>query len=405
MRINNNLIGLNSHRQLSKNKKSASKIMEKLSSGLRINRASDDAAGLAISEKMRGQIRGLNQATRNVQDGISLIQTAEGALNETHEMLQRMRELAVQSATDTNTYEDREKIQVEIDQLTKEVDMIGSTTQFNTLQLLDGGYKDKLFQIGANENQNIGLTIGDMGAHALKITTDIIEENEESGEINGTPASVQTAGPLVDRITSIDIKKNSNYSGQHRIEIYWDYVTNKAMARLLDGAAGMDLVDGTNEVLVGDGKDIKIGDITFTIKSDNIPDGITTGFVVPIITTAYIPDENNPDSNIPQNNTIKGLDVKSQKNANTAIGIFDDAIEKVSSERSKLGAIQNRLEHTMNNLGVSAENLQASESRIRDIDVAKEIMELTKVNILQQASQAMLAQANIKPEAILQLLL
>src|SRR5690554_4364463 len=167
MRINNNIMALNAHRQLGTNQANASKSMEKLSSGFRINRAGDDAAGLAISEKMRGQIKGLNQSVRNAQDGISLIQTAEGALNETHSILNRMRELAVQSANDTNTNSDRIEIQKEMDQLSTEITRIGDDTQFNTKELLDGSLSNIKFHIGANESQNLQLTVNDMRSDAL----------------------------------------------------------------------------------------------------------------------------------------------------------------------------------------------------------------------------------------------
>ena len=169
MRINNNIMALNAHRQLGINQANSSKSMEKLSSGFRINRAGDDAAGLAISEKMRGQIRGLKQAQRNAQDGISLIQTAEGALNETHAILQRMRELATQAATDTNTVADREEIQKEIDQLAEEITRIANNTEFNTQRLLNGGITSTKFHIGANTGQDITIGIQAMDAHSLGV--------------------------------------------------------------------------------------------------------------------------------------------------------------------------------------------------------------------------------------------
>ena len=180
MRINNNVMALNAHRQLGINQAGASKSMEKLSSGFRINRAGDDAAGLAISEKMRGQIRGLKQASRNAQDGISLIQTAEGALNETHAILQRMRELAVQSSTDTNTDADRLEIQKEIDQLATEITRISTDTEFNTMKLLDESYEGKKFHIGANEKQNVTIDIADMGAKNLSVEG-FFDETELTG--------------------------------------------------------------------------------------------------------------------------------------------------------------------------------------------------------------------------------
>jgi flagellin len=270
MRINHNIAALNTYRQLTAGTNAASKNMEKLSSGLRINRAGDDAAGLAISEKMRGQIRGLEMASKNSQDAISLIQTAEGALNETHAILQRMRELAVQGANDTNTTADRNNIQDELNQLLSEIDRISTTTQFNTKNLLDGSFTGT-FQVGANDNQIITLSINSMST----------------------------------------------------------------------GSGALD---------------------------------------------------------------VAGISVGSNSLASQAIAKIDAAIAEVSQERSKLGAYQNRLEHTINNLETSAENLTAAESRIRDVDMAKEMMAFTKNNILTQAAQAMLAQANQQPQGVLQLL-
>ena len=279
MIINHNIAALNTHRQLGSATNAQAKSMEKLSSGQRINRAGDDAAGLAISEKMRGQIRGLDQASRNAQDGISLIQTAEGALNETHDILQRMRELAVQSSTDTNTDTDRGELQKEFNQLAKEITRISKTTEFNTQKLLDGSDADgKVFHIGANAEQNLTLTIGAMDATTLLVGT---------------------------------------------------------------GATEVDTV---------------------------------------------------------------GVDISTQTGADAAITLVNTAIETVSAERAKLGATQNRLEHTINNLATSSENLTAAESRVRDVDMAKEMMEQTKNSILAQASQAMLAQANQTPQNVLQLL-
>ncbi|MCM3238365.1 flagellin Hag [Heyndrickxia oleronia] len=270
MRINHNIAALNTYRQLSTANDAQSKSMEKLSSGLRINRAGDDAAGLAISEKMRGQIRGLDMAAKNSQDGISLIQTAEGALNETHAILQRMRELAVQGGNDTNVTADRDAIQDELNQLMSEIDRIADTTEFNTQNLLGGGFSGT-FQIGANSGQVINVAISGMGAASLGLTA-----------------------------TSVSV--------------------------------------GTNSA------------------------------------------------------------------ASSAISALDKAIESVSKQRSKLGAYQNRLEHTINNLGTASENLTAAESRVRDVDMAKEMMAQTKNSILSQAAQAMLAQANQQPQGVLQLL-
>lgn len=280
MRINQNIAALNAWRNLNINQHALSKSLERLSSGLRINRAADDAAGLAISEKMRGQVRGLQMAQRNAQDAISLIQTAEGALNETHAILQRMRELAVQAASDTNTDTDREALQKEINQLAQELSRIAETTEFNTKKLLDGTFHGT-FHIGANQGQSISVSIEAMDAAVLGVGYEVTEDDET---------------------------------------------------------------------------------------------------------------------------VVIGIDVSSQTAADEAITIINNAIEKVSEQRSALGAVQNRLEHTIQNLGVAAENLQAAESRIRDADMAREMSEFTRAQILQQASTAMLAQANLVPQTILQLL-
>ncbi|UGB30408.1 flagellin Hag [Metabacillus sp. B2-18] len=312
MIIQHNISALNTHNQLSKSNQSQLKSMEKLSSGLRINRAGDDAAGLAISEKMRGQIRGLDQASRNAQDGISLIQTAEGALNEVHSILQRMREITVQAANDTNTTEDKNQIQNEIHQLTREISKIGNTTEFNNQKLLigDGSIASSstfTFQIGANEGQNIELQIRDMRSQALGLTS-----------VSG-----------------------STWEG-------------------------------------------------YPVSS-------------PIGTVYYnsVPIELGSDSTTENELTLQ---VNDQDSANSSMVIIDHAIKIVSEERSKLGAYQNRLEHSINNLMTTSENLTASESRIRDSDMAKEIMNQTKQSILSQAGQAMLSQANQIPQGVLQLL-
>lgn len=273
MIIQHNMTAANTSRQLGITTGNLQKSSEKLSSGYRINRAGDDAAGLSISEKMRGQIRGLEQASTNAQDGISLIQTAEGALNEVHAIIQRQRELVVQAANDTNVSTDRAAIQQELNQLNSEIDRIASQTEFNTMKLLDGTFEsDALnFQVGANSNQNISVTIASMSTEGLEIDA-------------------------------------------------WDIQT----ASYDDITAKIDTMDG--------------------------------------------------------------------------------ALNKVSEQRSALGAVQNRLEHTIANADNTAENLQAAESRIRDVDMADEMVGYSKDSILQQAAQSMLAQANQSTQGVLSLL-
>jgi len=269
MVVQHNLSAMNTNRQMGVVSSSLQKSTEKLSSGYKINRAGDDAAGLSISEKMRSQIRGLNKASSNAQDGISLIQVAEGALNETHSILQRMNELATQAANDTNTSVDRTAIRNEMDQLTSEINRIQSTTQFNTMNLLDGSFSSKNLQVGALSGQTIKISVTKMSA-----------------------------------------------------------------------------------------------------------------------------------SNI----GVSGLSVSSNVKAGEAMSKIQLAIQSVSSQRSKLGAIQNRLEHTINNLNTTSENTSAAESRIRDTDMASEMVEYSKNNILQQAGQSMLAQANQANQGVLSLL-
>jgi flagellin len=271
MIVQHNMAAANTNRQLGVTTGNLSRSTEKLSSGYKINRAGDNAAGLTISEKMRGQIKGLDQASTNAQDGISLIQTAEGALNETQSILQRMRELAVQASNDTNVTADRSAIAKELSALEAEVTRIGSQTEFNTMKLLNGGFSGKNLQVGANEGQNISFSILDMRAGALAVS--------------GINSSVGTYGSATAAITTIQ-----------------------------------------------------------------------------------------------------------------------SALDRVSTQRSALGALQNRLEHTIANADNTSENLQAAESRIRDVDMAQEMVKYSKDNILQQAAQSMLAQANQSTQGVLSLL-
>ncbi len=497
MIINHNLMAMNAHRQLGIGNAMGSKSMEKLSSGYRINRAGDDAAGLAISEKMRGQIRGLNQASRNAQDGISLIQTAEGALNETHAILQRMRELAVQSATDTNTADDRAKIQAEVDQLAKEITRISNTTEFNTQNLMAGGLNDT-FHIGANEGQNVELSIGAMDAESLGIadsvktaksflpeTTGITSVVNPSRGLDAGDYKIQTtrtdaaAGTVSEDIqqgstsktlvvsnddkftgvkdteyivqvaaVSADSANNSVTSIRYSTDdgLNWTTVALSSDAATIDGMTFTIATedDGTNKHVVGDqysfsqtaakveikltdDSDVAIGQARTVNMNDSsatigsLVDGKTvdvnfnfadlvdsTGatnaatFTINETTSSaatVVDGEVTVDAS-----TAAGINVSSQSSASEAITTINNALQKVSEERSKMGAIQNRLEHTIKNLDTSSENLQASESRIRDVDMAKEMMEFTKNNILQQAAQAMLAQANQQPQGVLQLL-
>ncbi|MHA6532722.1 flagellin N-terminal helical domain-containing protein [Paenibacillus sp. BAC0078] len=571
MIINHNIAALNTHRQLSINTANTNKNIEKLSSGLRINRAGDDAAGLAISEKMRGQIRGLDQASRNAQDGISLIQTAEGALNETHSILQRQREIANQSANGTNTDSDRQALQDEMNQLTSEINRIGNTTEFNTQKLLKGDGKSTLpgtngafadglltggttvhtqasqttqvttpavagdsltFTIngqelkinftasGANGTGNDGkaynttsnsASIALSGATALTSADDItaalnsmIAANDTLkgsfsasdggtdtvtltatavaaggkfdgalGNINGASgtgtlvvANANTVG------TTVNTAAKANYAftvanaadaaklvgtgmtiNDQQIEFYdatkgaytgsavgvniseainaganWaDKVVSAIVSTAGDKLSGVKLTGATNTLTVtateavgaaGNGIKVSNGGVqkdfetSFQIgansgQSMSLSIGDMRAAALGITGKAGAAGFTSANTVTNGTNDVKGeaaLNIATKDGAAAALDVLDKATASVSSARSKLGAVQNRLEHTINNLGTASENLTAAESRIRDVDMAKEMMQQTKNNILAQAAQAMLATANQQPQGVLQLL-
>jgi len=365
MRINHNLSALNAWKNMTVNDGGQTKSLEKLSSGLRIGRAADDAAGLSISEKMRGQISGLNQASRNAQDGISLLQTAEGALQETHTILQRMRELAVQSASDTVTDKDRVEIQKEIDALAVEITRISSDTEFNTQKLLNGGFSNKIIHIGANASQSLTVTISSAASTTLEVGGAIEDQ---------TLANQKVAGNMT--LTAAGTRNEAD-TVRWRVMVNNDNTQKSLQEYNVATGAWVNL-----ETVAAAGVFAAREGVTIT----------ATGNAANAITETYIMG------------SAAGIHVESQWGANAAITVINDAINTVSGERSKLGAIQNRLEHTIANLATSAENLTAAESRIRDVDIAVEMMNFTKYQILSQASTAMLAQANAKPQAVLQLL-
>lgn len=333
MRINHNIAALNTHRQLTAGSNAASKNMEKLSSGLKINRAGDDAAGLAISEKMRGQIRGLDMASKNAQDGISLIQTAEGALNETHSILQRMRELAVQSANDTNNDIDRGEIQKEINQLVSEVDRISTDTEFNTKKLLTGGLGGKVDTSATNTKTLLGVTgVADASTTGAKAGTYTITVTGADGTTGTGYLTMSNGAGKTQTIANNDGKQTLNFSDFGiSIETNAAYTKDDAAGALTVTSGSVRFQIGANE---GQGLDLSISDMSATALG------------------------------------VNSIDVSSQTDADTSVTTIQSAIDTVSAERSKLGAYQNRLEHTINNLGTSSENLTAAESRIRDVDYA-----------------------------------
>ncbi|TDF93595.1 flagellin [Paenibacillus piri] len=533
MRINHNIAALNTHRQLTGNTAGANKSLEKLSSGLRINRAGDDAAGLAISEKMRAQIRGLDMASKNAQDGISLIQTAEGALNETHSILQRMRELADQSANGTNTADDRAALQEEVKQLKDEIDRIGNTTEFNTQKLLNGALKGA--QGGSvGSNVTTGAIVAKLsgarmsgartmasgvpsGGNFIKETINIdgyeIEvdwstlTNAEKNTLSGITGSKGTRQAAIDLIVNkineaIDksgknashVTAYTNSSEQFILQSATKGVNSEISLTVSGGvvsnllASGSSVVGTTNyngSTIAAQSGDMRIGNINLQVALTQISGGITMESGAAIIASginAAISGYNagngytSGDANFIEKvsvtvskdgrfevssptgpitftdrpgNTgfadlglssaqteaaagggmtfqiganrgqtisfaigdmrsaalgISSVDISTASQASQALDTLDAAIKNVSAQRSKMGAVQNRLEHTINNLQTASENLTAAESRIRDVDMAKEMMDFTKSNILSQAAQAMLAQANQQPQGVLQLL-
>ena len=486
LRINQNITALNAHRNLVATDNALSKSLERLSSGLRINRAADDAAGLAISEKMRGQIKGLAQAIRNAQDAISLIQTAEGALNETHSILQRMRQLAVQAANDTLTPDDRQQIQKEIDQLIEELDRIGNTTEFNTKKLLNGqaGYSvtgQNGLAVGGDVTVN-GVAVasgdavaqGDLSALITRMTpgtntkagvyTVSITQNATKAQIGGLDAgdtTVDYSGTIVLNGVAIELVSGENLdnvvlkinnvknltgveaavSGNSIVLTSVAYGSSATInvsgsndllrdLGLTDGDetvlsdAGTDIVGTINGkaaigkggvlTLVAPGNDADGLSITIDPSKLELGSGASLQFSAVVdasgAVTLHIGANKDQTMTISINDMraqalgVNNISVLSQTEAEAAIEYIDAAINAVSTERSKLGAYQNRLEHTIANLGVAKENLAAAESRIRDVDMAEEMMEFTRAQILLQAGTAMLAQANTIPQAVLQLL-
>lgn len=521
MIINHNMNALNAHRNMNVNNTAAGKSMEKLSSGLRINRAGDDAAGLAISEKMRGQIRGLTQASRNASDGISMIQTAEGALNESQNILQRMRELSVQSSNDTNTAADRQSIQKEIEQLTEEIDRIGNNTEFNTQSLLKGDGSTKLEGSGLSignvtkgkdiETTEVSATIKVTDANKFKVsiggqefelettttnagtnateieeqlkeaietsdilrgqftvskTTDTVKiEAVKGGKFEGGKGSISVSNPNNATI-QFDGKNVTNVNTSSKIGVTKDAtaasvdldlrnydagkLANLEGSGITIGKTQIEFYDAKKGAYTGNAVGVDIGNIaannaeefanailnqtqgkiegaTISAKG-NV--GAVTGLVISSIekganSTVNVEDgaknegfEATFQVGANSNQTIsisigdmraealgvKNVDLTTAKGSQEATATIQAAIEKVSTERAGLGAVQNRLEYTISNLDNTTENLTSAESTLRDVDMAKEMMTFSKNNILNQAAQAMLAQANQQPQNVLSLL-
>ena len=392
MRIQNNIMAMNTHRMYSSNNSAVSRSAEKLSSGYRINRAGDDAAGLAISEKMRAQVRGLNMASKNSQDAISLVQTSEGALQEVHSMLQRMNELSVQSATGTNADFDRTQISAEFDQLKGEIDQIADTTNFNNMKLLDGSLAQtaRASFDAANKTATIDFTFANL-TEGAGIT---VNGTNFRVDLSDDPAKV-TAGTndvVISTLSKSSTKEQIMNAFETEIKTKFAPTGAEVYAVAKD-AAKMTLTLTKSE----------------TLATAADPTATTVSMFEGGLKIQVGAEEGNQlnvaiDSMSSKSLGLEGVSISSQANAGNAITKTRDAINRVSEQRAAMGAMQNRMEHKISNLDNTAENLQAAESRIRDVDIAKEMTSYTKNNILSQAATAMLAQANAAPQNVLSLL-
>jgi flagellin len=391
LRINQNIAAMNSYRNLSVNDGQMAKSLEKLSSGFRINRAADDAAGLAISEGLRSQIGGLKVAVRNAQDGVSVVQTAEGALTETHSILQRMRDLSVQAANDGGLSDDaRGNIQSEMDQLKSELSRISDTTQFNGAKLLDGNY-NAAFQVGANKGETINVSIGSAGSGMDATGLGVAGVNVTGAATGALQADTVnavagTAGTVTTK--AVDFLTNATNNDKFNGTISLGGQSLDLSTVKLDSTKGA--ADAANLTKINAALDAKFGagKVVASASGNNVkftgPTPAATATAAEVAAASVVFTE--------------------QSGAADAIVKIDDAIKTVSTVRADLGAVQNRFDHTINNLNVAVENLSASESRIRDTDMAQEMVQFTRNQILTQAGTAMLAQANSAPQSVLQLL-
>ena len=471
MRINTNVEAFNAQRNLSATATAYAKSVQKLSSGLRINTAADDAAGLSISEKLKAQVNGLGQAQRNAQDGISMIQTAEGALNETHSILQRMRELTIQAANDTLATNDRTAITSEMNQLSSEIDRIANSTQFNGKNLLDGSltatnsasafttgtnltgftasatnvtlgasaaagnYSVTVTNAGATASKtgtanaaatvgtggtltigttNITVTSGDslatvraaIDASAAGVTTSVVGGKlaltSNTAGAAGSVGAISASGAGNTILADLGLTTTTNVTGADlagTVSLNGGTATALTVNQATKSAVGQN-VTLNMAALTATGAQTTNNTVTFTVGNSaaNLQIGANAGQTLAVGIEKM-------DATTLQ---VNSLDVSSASVINTAstgtLAKIDAAIQTVSDQRSKLGAYQNRLEHTISNLGVAQENLTSSESRIRDVDMAAEMVNFTKTGILQQAGQAILAQANQAPQGVLQLL-
>jgi len=420
MVINTNIAALNTYNQMSKNEKALSTSLQKLSSGSRINGAADDPSGLAISQKMTTQINGLNTATSNAQNGISLVQTADGALSETQSILQNMSELAVQSANDTNTVQDRTNTQSEITQLQSEIDRISNTTQFNTKNLIDGSMSGAVNTAAQNVSTSAKLDSGGSAIQDTSATLDSLQDSSGNSigiadgdtvtmtynvggktvtnqlTVSAGTTALSDLGNLLsqDGGTTFDGTLSVNSNGQMQVT-----ATNGGKEGAINGLT-LTVADSTGTVKAAASNALSSFTET-TAATDLHADGSDT-FQVGANANQTVKLQINDMSSLALG--VSGVDVTTQTGANSAITAVNNAIQKVSSQRANLGAVQDRLNDTINNLTTESQNMTAASSQITDVDMAQEMMQYTKENILDQASQAMLAQANQLPQGALQLL-
>jgi flagellin len=377
--INTNVMSLNAQRNLSTSGSSLATSLQRLSSGLRINSAKDDAAGLAISERFTTQIRGLNQAARNANDGISLAQTAEGAYGEIANNLQRIRELAVQSANATNSTTDRTVIQSEVSQLLQEIDRVANQTSFNGVKLLDGSFTSAVFQVGANANETVSISsLQDANIAALASVT--AASGQSSAVTAISTLTAVGAGALV--INGTDITTGAAGTSQQRVGQVVDAINNNSQTTGVSAAFDA----ATNRIVLTSAASIVV---------TGTDDGSLTGFDAA---------GTDGDGTAATTTGIGTLSVAGYAGAQLAIAQVDSALDQVNTARASLGAIQNRFTSVVANLQTASENLSASRSRILDADFAAETANMTRAQILQQAGTAILAQANAVPQNVLSLL-
>lgn len=378
--INTNVASLNAQRNLSSSQSSMNTSLQRLSSGLRINSAKDDAAGLAISERFTAQIRGLDVASRNANDGISLAQTAEGALGEVTNNLQRIRELAVQSANASNSATDRAALQTEASQLLSEVDRVSNQTKFNGVSLIDGSFTSAVFQVGANAGETITVSsLVDANTAALGSVTSASAQSSAVSGISVLTAPV--AGTLTINGTDISTQIGAAGTSQQRVGQVVDAINNSSTTTGVNAAFDA----STGKIVLSSEADITVG---------GTDDGTATGFdgATGVTGTAAT------------TTGLTSLDLSSYAGASLAIKQIDSALGQVNSARATLGAIQNRFSSVVSNIASTSENMSASRSRIQDADFAKETAAMTRGQILQQAGTAILSQANSAPQNVLSLL-